>query len=55
MDIKDVQKSVKDEKRSKSINIRTFPSYSKWMSKNNVSPSAVFNQAIEELMKKENK
>jgi len=29
------------------------PSYSKWMHENKVSPNAVFNKAIEELMQEE--
>lgn len=41
----------KKENRSKIISVRTFPSYSKWMSKNNISPSKIFNLSIEELMK----
>lgn len=46
MKIEEVKKS---EARGKSISIRTFPSYMEWLSKKDVSPSKVFNQAVEEL------
>ena len=46
----DVQKK---ERKSVSISIRTYPKYSKWMRDNNVSPNAVFNEAMEELVDKE--
>lgn len=49
MELKEVQKTVKNEKRTRSITVRTFPSISKWMKDNNVSPSKVFNKAILEL------
>ena len=55
MELKDVLKPVKNEKRTKDVHIRTFPSVCKWMAKNKVSPSAIFNKAIEELMEKTNK
>ena len=48
MELKQIQKN---ENRSKIISVRTFPSYSKWMTKNNISPSKIFNLSIEELMK----
>ena len=47
----DVQKK---ERKSVSISIRTYPKYSKWMKDNEVSPSKLFNKAVEELME-ENK
>lgn len=50
MEINDVKKNIK-ERKSIPISVRTFPSYSKWMKENEVSPNAVFNKAIEELMK----
>lgn len=45
----DVQKK---ERKSVSISIRTYPTYSKWMKDNNVSPNAVFNEAMKELVDK---
>ncbi|KKK82998.1 hypothetical protein LCGC14_2797780 [marine sediment metagenome] len=46
----DVQKK---ERKSVPISIRTYPKYSKWMKDNNVSPNAVFNEAMKELVDKE--
>ena len=46
----DVQKK---EIKSVSMNIRTYPKYSKWMKENNVSPSAVFDKAMKELVDEE--
>lgn len=43
----DVQKK---ERKSITISIRTYPAYSKWMKENKVSPNAVFNKAVEELI-----
>lgn len=54
MEIKDIKKT-KEELRSVQINIRTFKSYSKFMKDKNISPSKVFNKALEEVMAKENK
>jgi len=51
MKIEDVKKNIK-ERKSIPISVRTFPSYSKWMKTNEVSPTILFNKAIEELMKK---
>jgi hypothetical protein len=50
MEIKEVQRI---ETKSIPISIRTYPSYSKWMKENNVSPNAVFDKALKELMKGE--
>ncbi len=47
MEIKNIQKI---ERKSIPIGIRTFPSYSEWMKKKNISPTALFNEAIKELM-----
>jgi len=33
------------------ISIRTYPSYSKFMKEEKLSPNSIFNLAIEELMK----
>ena len=46
----DVQRK---ERKKVSISIRTYPKYSRWMKENNVSPNAVFNQAMKELVSKE--
>ncbi len=50
MKIKEVQKR-NTERKTIPISIRTYPSYSKWMRENNVSPNAVFDKALKELMK----
>ena len=50
MELNEIQKK---ELRSKVITIRTYPSYSSWMKDNKVSPSTLFNKAVEELMKQE--
>lgn len=49
MEIKNIQRR---ERKGKPITIRTYPSYCKWMSENNVSPTLLFNEALKELMKK---
>ncbi len=41
------------ERKTKSITIRTFPSYCKFMKKEQLSPSSIFNLAIQELMREE--
>ena len=48
--IKDLQRP---ELREKIITVRTYPSYSEWLKKKNISPSALFNKTIEELKKKD--
>ena len=45
-----IQESQKGELKEKVITIRTYPSYASWLKKNKVSPSKLFNTAIEELM-----
>ena len=50
MEINDV---TNPERRSAVIAVRTLPSYSSWMKEKGISPSLLFNKAIEELMKKE--
>lgn len=47
MEIKDIQK---EERKSKTITVRTFPSFSKWMKSNKISPTKAFNESIKELM-----
>tara|TARA_Y100000310_G_scaffold179615_1_gene179562 strand:+ start:38 stop:229 length:192 start_codon:yes stop_codon:yes gene_type:complete len=48
-----VKKKDPEEMKSVRMQIRTTPKISKWMKKNKVSPSLVFEKAVEELMKKE--
>ena len=50
MKIKDIQKDSK-ERKTIPIAIRTYPKYSKFMKENNISPNALFNEAIKELIK----
>lgn len=50
MEIKELQRP---ELREIIVSIRTFPSYSKWMKDRKISPSVLFNKAVEELMKSE--
>jgi len=47
MKIEDIQKK---ENKKVSITIRTYPSYSKWFKKNNISPTTFFNKSAQELM-----
>ena len=49
----EIKKVKKEERKSKTVTVRTFPSYCKWMSENKVSPTKVFNEAVKELMQKE--
>ncbi len=51
MEIQNIQRN-KTERKTESISIRTYKSYSKWMRKSNVSPTALFNEAVKELMEK---
>jgi len=53
IEIEKVKKKDPEEMKSVRMQIRTTPKISKWMKKNNVSPSLVFEKAIEELMGKE--
>jgi len=46
MEIKNIKKK---ETRSVKITIRTYPKSSKWMKDNEISPSALFNEAVKEL------
>ncbi len=52
IDLKDVKKDGK-EKRTVSIHVRTYPSFAKWMTENEVSPSKLFNVALEQVMPQE--
>lgn len=49
MKINDVKENNK-ELKSVILSVRTFPSYSEWLKENKISPSKVFNKAVEELM-----
>tara|TARA_Y100000031_G_scaffold78943_1_gene86906 strand:+ start:70 stop:264 length:195 start_codon:yes stop_codon:yes gene_type:complete len=53
IDIKKVKKKNPEEMKSVRMQIRTTPKISKWMKEHEISPSLVFDQAVEELMKKE--
>lgn len=47
MNIQDIQRK---EKKSETISIRTSKAYSKWMKDNRISPTALFNKAVKELI-----
>jgi len=49
MEIKDIQRK---EKKKISLALRIKKSQSVWMKDNNVSPQALFDKVLEELMKK---
>jgi len=49
MKIKDIQRT---ETKSERIQIRTTPTYFKWMKKHKVSPNKLFHEAVKELMEK---
>ncbi len=49
MEIQNIQRK---ETRSVPISIRTYKRFSEWMKENNISPSALFNEAIKDLMRK---
>lgn len=50
MEIKQVIR--KHEKKEHRLNLQTTDRASKWMKENNVSPQAVFDLAVKELMEK---
>ena len=50
MEIKDIQRN---EKKTVRINLLIFPSVDKWLRDNNISPTALFDTAVKELMEKE--
>jgi len=50
MEINELQNQ---ERRSVGISLRTYPSYSLWLKEKSISPSRIFNKAVEELMEKE--
>ena len=47
MEIKNIQRK---ERKTKVISIRTTRTICKWMNKNKVSPSKLFNEAVAELI-----
>ena len=51
MELKEIQKSPENIK-SVILSVRTTPKLSKWMKENYISPSKLFNCAIEDLMNK---
>ena len=53
IELEKVKKKDREEMKSVRMQIRTTPKISKWMKKNKVSPSLVFDHALKELMKKE--
>lgn len=55
IELEKVKKKDPEELKSVRVQIRTTPKISKWMKKNKVSPSLVFEKAIEGLMRKEMK
>ena len=50
MKLNEIQKK---ELKEKVLTIRTYLSYSDWIKKNQISPSLLFNKALEELMEQE--
>lgn len=46
---KEQVKKIK-ERKTKTISIRTFPSYCKFMNEEKLSPTSIFNLAVKELM-----
>lgn len=52
MEIKNIQRN---ERKSIRINIMIYPSISKWMKENNISPTALFDEASKEMMEQGNK
>ncbi len=53
IELEKVKKKDPEEMKSVRMQIRTTPKISRWMKKNKVSPSKVFEKAIEGLMKKD--
>ena len=49
MEIQNIQRK---ERKNVPLSIRTYKSYSKFMGKNNISPTALFNEALKELIDK---
>ncbi len=51
MNMKDVTRKAKSERKNVRINLRTTRSVSKWMNDKSVSPQKVFDLTVKELMK----
>lgn len=51
MEIKDIQKT--EEKKSIVVSVRITKANSQWLMDNNLSPTKLFNKAIEELKESE--
>ncbi len=51
----EIEKLQTREKKTIPISIRTYPSKSKWMRENKISPNAIFDMALNELMNKKRK
>jgi hypothetical protein len=49
----EINELKRPELRKQMISIRTFPSYSKWLKEKDISPSAMFNKCVEELIRKD--
>ena len=52
MEIKDIQKKNKPEKRSIPIGIRVTKTHSRFMKENNISPTKLFIKSLEGVMEK---
>ncbi len=51
MEIKDIQRDHKPEKRKIAISIRIAKKHSEFMKKKNISPTKLFIKSLEKLMK----
>ena len=52
MEIKNIQKK---DRKNIPLSIRTYKEYSEFMTKQNISPTAFFNESLKELMEKQAK
>ena len=52
IELEKVKKKDPEEMKSVRMQIRTTPKISKWMKKHSISPTLVFEKAVEGLMKK---
>ena len=50
MELKDIQKNDKEHLKNVVISVRTTKANSEWMKENKVSPTILFNKALEEIM-----
>lgn len=55
MEIKNIQKEHRPEKRNVPIALRITKTHSKFMKVNNISPTKLFVNALEELMQKKDR